>query len=95
MAQATKKSKAKSKSKRRWSARVMRESDALDLEGGVFRKESAKAIAHSLKHSAKRSQRRKSAPFRSAMSMLVFYINRGGKIFRRRACAFSKKPKMS
>ena len=76
MAQAKKKSTSK---RRYWSARVTRESDALDLEGGVFRKGSAKAIAQSLKRSAERSRRRKSSPFRSAMSMLTFYINRGGK----------------
>jgi hypothetical protein len=76
MVQAKKKSRPKSK--QRWSARVTRESDALDLEGGVFRKGSARAIARSLKRSAERSTRRKSAPFRSAMSMLTFYINRGG-----------------
>jgi hypothetical protein len=64
---------------RRWSARVMRTSNALDLEQGVFTKRSARAIALSLKRSAERSQRRKSAPFRSAMSMLNFHINRGGK----------------
>jgi hypothetical protein len=70
--------KKKAKSKRRWSARVTRESDALDLEGGVFRTGSAKAIAQSLKRSAERSHRRKSSPFRSAMSMLTFYVNRAG-----------------
>ena len=64
---------------KRWSARVMRTSNALDLERGVFKKRSARAIARSLKRSAERSQRRKSAPFRSAMSMLNFHINRGGK----------------
>jgi hypothetical protein len=64
---------------RRWSARVMRTSDALDLESGVFKKRSARAVALSLKRSAERSRRRKSAPFRSAMSMLNFHINRGGK----------------
>jgi hypothetical protein len=64
---------------RRWSARVMRTSNALDLEHGVFTKRSARAIAQSLKRSAERSKRRKSAPFRSAMSMLNFHINRGGK----------------
>jgi hypothetical protein len=64
---------------RRWSARVMRTSDALDLERGVFKKRSARAIAQSLKRSAEHSRRRKSAPFRSAMSMLNFHINRGGK----------------
>jgi hypothetical protein len=63
----------------RWSARVTRESDALDLKKGVFSKRSPKAIARSLKRSAERSHRRKSDPYRSAMSMLTFYINRGGK----------------
>ncbi|HET9403143.1 MAG TPA: DUF3175 domain-containing protein [Burkholderiales bacterium] len=64
---------------RRWSARVMRTSNALDLERRVFTKRSPRAIAQSLKRSAERSKRRKSAPFRSAMSMLNFHINRGGK----------------
>jgi hypothetical protein len=63
----------------RWSARVTRGSDALTLEPGVFTKGSAKAVAQSLKRSADRSRRRKSAPYRSAMSMLTFYINRAGK----------------
>ena len=57
----------------------MQTSDALDLEGGVFQQRSPRAIAASLKRSAERSRRRKSEPFRSAMSMLVFYVNRGGK----------------
>jgi len=64
---------------KQWSARVMRTSNALDLERGVFKKSSARAIARSLKRSAEHSRRRKSAPFRSAMSMLNFHINRGGK----------------
>jgi hypothetical protein len=64
---------------RRWSKRVMETSDALDLEPAVFRKRSPRAIALSLKRSAERSKRRKAAPFRSAMSMLTFYINRGGR----------------
>jgi hypothetical protein len=64
---------------KRWSKHVMETSDALDLEQGVFRKDSPKEIAKSLKRSAERSQRRKSEPFRSAMSMLNFYINRAGK----------------
>ena|SRR5690348_3132563 len=64
---------------KRWSQRVTHESNALDLEQGVFKKRSAKAIAASLKRSAEHSKRRKSAPYRSAMSMLVFYINRAGK----------------
>jgi hypothetical protein len=57
---------------------VTEESDALDLEAGVFTKPSARAIATSLKRSAERSRRRKSDPYRSAMSMLVFFINRAG-----------------
>jgi len=64
---------------RKWSGRVTRESDALDLEKGVFKKRSAHDIALSLKRSAEHSRRRKSAPLRSAMSMLTFYINRAGK----------------
>ncbi len=71
--------RSKRKSTRRWSARVTRESDALDLKKGVFSKRSPKAIARSLKRSAERSQRRKSVPYRSAMSMLTFYINRAGR----------------
>jgi len=57
----------------------MRTSNALDLERGVFTQRSPRAIARSLKRSAERSKRRKSAPFRSAMSMLNFHINRAGK----------------
>jgi hypothetical protein len=64
--------------RKRWSARVMRDSNALDLESAVFKKQSAKEIARSLKRSADRSKRRKSSPFRSAMSMLTFYVNRAG-----------------
>ena len=63
----------------RWSGRVTRESDALDLKKGVFASSDPRKIARSLKRSAEQSHRRKSAPFRSAMSMLTFYINRGGK----------------
>jgi hypothetical protein len=64
---------------RRWSARVTRESDALDLDPGVFAKGDPKQIAASLKRSAERSRRRKAGPYRSALSMLTFYINRAGK----------------
>jgi len=64
---------------RRWSGRVTRDSDALDLEPGVFTWDDPVKIARSLKRSADSSTRRKSPPFRSAMSMLVFYINRAGK----------------
>jgi len=64
---------------RRWSRRVTEHSDALDLEGGVFTQRSPKKIAASLKRSALRSRRRKSNAYRSALSMLTFYINRGGR----------------
>jgi hypothetical protein len=57
----------------------MSSSNALDLEPGVFKRSSARAIAASLKRSAERSRRRKSDPFRSAMSMLTFFINRAGR----------------
>ncbi len=62
-----------------WSQKVTRESNALDLESAVFAKDDPKAIARSLKRSAQHSKRRKSSPYRSAMSMLTFYINRAGK----------------
>jgi hypothetical protein len=64
---------------RRWSQRVTEKSNALDLEPGVFAKHDPRAIARSLKRSAEESHRRKADPFRSAMSMLTFYINRAGK----------------
>lgn len=67
------------KTARKWSAQVMKRSDAMDLEAGVFKQKSPKAIARSLKRSAEASHRRKATPFRSAMSMLNFEINRGGK----------------
>jgi hypothetical protein len=72
-------SKSKPRKTRKWSAGVMRRSDALDLEPGVFTKTSPRQIASSLKRSALRSRRRKGTPFQSAMSMLNFHINRGGK----------------
>jgi hypothetical protein len=68
----------KQRSQKKWSAEVTRHSDALDLEADVFKK-SPTGIAQSLKRSAEHSKRRKSAPYRSAMSMLTFYINRAGK----------------
>jgi hypothetical protein len=64
---------------KRWSQEVTEHSDALDLEKGVFTLKDPKKIALSLKRSAEESTRRKSDPFRSAMSMLTFYINRAGK----------------
>jgi hypothetical protein len=64
---------------KRWSKRVTEESNALDLESDVFTQDDPMSIARSLKRSAEESHRRKSDPYRSAMSMLTFYINRAGK----------------
>lgn len=76
----TKRRQASSRSRpKRWSAKVTKTSDALDLESSVFNKRKPEDIAKSLKRSAERSRRRKSTPFQSAMSMLTFYINRAGK----------------
>ena len=69
----------KTGNRKRWSKRVTETSNALDLEKGVFSKNDPRSIARSLKRSADRSKRRKADPFRSAMSMLTFYINRAGK----------------
>jgi hypothetical protein len=64
---------------RRWSAKVTKHSDALDLEHDVFKSKDPRKIARSLKHSAEHSKRRKGTAYQSAMSMLNFYINRAGK----------------
>lgn len=56
----------------------METSDALDIETGTFAQDDPKQIARDLKADAERSHRRKSSPYRSAMSMLTFYINRAG-----------------
>ncbi|WP_116137698.1 DUF3175 domain-containing protein [Trinickia diaoshuihuensis] len=64
---------------RRWSHEVMQKSDALDLEGGIFKSGNAEDIAQSLKRSSLASKRRRGTPYQSAMSMLNFYINRAGK----------------
>src|SRR5437868_3246781 len=64
---------------RRWSARVTKHSNALDLRPKVFRSSNPRQVALSLKRSAERSNRRKGTPYQSAMSMLNFYINRAGK----------------
>jgi hypothetical protein len=69
----------KRRSGKKWSAKVTRESDALDLEKDVFKSGDPDKIASSLKHSAEASDRRKGSPFRSAMSMLNFYTNRAGR----------------
>lgn len=76
---AAKKRKANAVRSRKWSAEVMRRSDALDLEQDLFKSRSPKRIAASLKRSAESSKRRKGTPLQSAMSMLNFYINRAGK----------------
>jgi hypothetical protein len=76
---ARKKSSARKAPANRWSQRVTRESDALDLKRGVFALTNPKKIAASLKRSAERSSRRKTGAYRSALSMLTFYINRAGK----------------
>ena len=64
---------------KRWSQRVTKKSDALDLKRGVFTLRDPRRIAASLKRSAERSSRRKAGAYRSALSMLTFYINRAGK----------------
>jgi hypothetical protein len=71
--------KAARRAARKWSGAVTQNSDALDLEPKVFDKSKPEEIAQSLKHSAEQSNRRKGTPFRSAMSMLTFYINRAGR----------------
>jgi hypothetical protein len=78
MARKAKKTAKKKTTRKRWSQKVTETSDAMTLEDGVFKK-TPHAIALSLKRSAERSTRRKSSPFRSAMSMLTFYENRAGK----------------
>jgi hypothetical protein len=79
MSPSRKQPRKKTPTRRRWSGAVTKHSDALDLEEGVFKKGTPRQIALSLKRSAESSTRRKSSPYRSAMSMLTFYINRAGK----------------
>lgn len=64
---------------KKWSAKVTKESDALNLEKDVFKSKDPDKIARSLKNSAEKSHKRKASPFQSAMSMLNFYENRAGK----------------
>lgn len=80
----------------RWSQRVTETSNALDLEAGVFTWDDPLRVAESLRHSAEASRRRRSDPFRSAMSMLNFYINRAGKKLsaERRACLEAAKDEL-
>ena len=74
-----KKSAAKKNTKKKWSAGVTQNSDALDLQKGVFTSSDPKKVARSLERSAEQSKRKKGTPYQSAMSMLNFYINRAGK----------------
>jgi hypothetical protein len=78
-ARARRKAASAGKGGRRWTQGVTEESNALDLEQGVFTLNDPKEIAASLKRSAQRSRRRKAEPYRSALSMLTFYINRAGR----------------
>ena len=71
--------KRKTAAPNRWSQKVTETSDALDLKQGVFKLTDPKKIAASLKRSAEHSARRKTGAYRSALSMLTFYINRAGK----------------
>jgi hypothetical protein len=90
------KPQAQSAKRKRWSQRVTETSNALDLEPGVFTLDNPLDIALSLKASAERSRRRKAPPFRSAMSMLTFYINRAGPQLpaRQRACLEAAKDEL-
>jgi uncharacterized protein DUF3175 len=71
--------RARASKTRKWSSAVTQHSNALDLPKGLFQKDDPAAIARGLKRSAERSTRRKASPFRSALSMLTFYINRAGR----------------
>ena len=85
----------KKKPARKWSSRVMETSDALNLDGGIFKSNDPDAIARSLKRSAEKSRRKKGTPFQSAMSMLNFYINRAGKTLSVRQKSILEKSKAS
>lgn len=83
--------KSRNKKSRNWSSEVTRQSDALDLEEDIFSADDPGRIAASLKRSAEPSTRRKAEPFRSAMSMLTFYVNRaGGNLSERRRTVLEK-----
>jgi hypothetical protein len=71
--------KAKKAAPKRWSKKVTETSNAMDLEKDIFKSKEPKKIAKSVKHSAEKSKRKKAGPFQSAMSMINFYENRGGK----------------
>jgi hypothetical protein len=65
--------------KKKWVARVQSRSDAMDLEPGVFKKKSAKGMAKSVLRSVKRSRRKKGSTLSSGISMMTYYVNRGGR----------------
>lgn len=73
------KSAAKKAAPKKWSKKVTETSDAMDLEKDIFKSKDPKKIAASIKHSAEKSKRKKAGPFQSAMGMINFYENRGGK----------------
>ena len=73
------KKSAKKSAQKKWSKKVTQTSDAMDLEKDVFKQKDPKKIAASVKRSAENSTRKKAGPFQSAMSMINFYENRGGK----------------
>jgi hypothetical protein len=79
MTRRSKSRKARTAGQRKWSAKVTRTSDAIDVSRGMFADDDPGAIARALKRSAERSTRRNASPFRSALSFLTFYIKRAGK----------------
>lgn len=83
----------KNKSTGKWSGRVTKESNALDLEKDIFKSKDPEKIARSLKNSAEESDRKKTTPFQSAMSMLNFYENRAGRNLSKRQRAPLEKAK--
>ncbi len=78
-ASSSKKAAPKKAAPKKWSQSVTEQSDAMDLEKDVFKLKDPKKIAESIKRSAEKSDRKKAGPFQSAMSMINFYENRGGK----------------
>jgi hypothetical protein len=70
---------AEKKSAKKWSKQVTEHSHALETEKNIFSSDDPEKIAKSLKQSAIKSKQKKGTPLQSAMSMLNFYINRGGK----------------
>ncbi|MFD2871470.1 DUF3175 domain-containing protein [Mucilaginibacter ximonensis] len=70
---------AQRRKRKLWSAKVTKESNAMDLQKNIFKSKDPRKIARSIKHSAEESERRKTSPFQSAMSMINFYENRAGR----------------